>query len=101
MKNGYSIYWTPHALGELAETIEYLEQNFTVKELKKLAQSIENVTQLLSNNPRLFRLSEKEGVYQVPVLKFNTMYYQVKDNQIEIVSFFSNRKSPNKRKIKG
>jgi len=32
MKNGYKIHWTPNALDELAQTIEYLRNNFTEKE---------------------------------------------------------------------
>lgn len=34
MKSGYKIQWTDHALGELEQTIEYLETNFSEKELK-------------------------------------------------------------------
>ena len=40
MKNGYKILWTDNALKELAETITYLENNWTEKELKKLANSL-------------------------------------------------------------
>ena len=66
MKNGYKIHWTPHALEELSETIEYLEQNFTIKELKKLAQSIETVTQLISNNPRFLDYPRKKPFTKCP-----------------------------------
>ncbi len=37
MKNGYKVFWTQNALDELSGTIEYLKNNFTEKELKKLA----------------------------------------------------------------
>lgn len=37
MENGYKIYWTDHALEELASTYKYLEEYFTKKELKKLS----------------------------------------------------------------
>lgn len=44
MKNGYKILWTDNALDELAQTIEYLEENFTDREIKKLASKVENTT---------------------------------------------------------
>jgi plasmid stabilization system protein ParE len=42
MKSGYKILWTNHALIELEKTIEYLENNFSSKELEKLSQKIES-----------------------------------------------------------
>lgn len=42
MKSGYNIYWTENALNELSNTINYLETNFTEKEIKKLVKHIEN-----------------------------------------------------------
>jgi len=99
MKGGYKIFWTDHALGELEKTIEYLESNFSNKELERLSQKIENVVYLISRNPALFSKSDKQGVYRVAILKWNTMYYRIKDDNIEILSFFSNRQNPQKRKL--
>lgn len=41
MKSGYKILWTAHAKKELEQAFEYLNQNFTEKEIKRLAQEIE------------------------------------------------------------
>ena len=43
MKSGYNIFWTPNARKELEKTLEYLEKNFTDRELKKLAVKIEEI----------------------------------------------------------
>lgn len=43
MKNGYEILWTNNALKELAQTFEYLELNFSEKELRKLSTEIEKI----------------------------------------------------------
>ena len=40
MKNGYKILWTDFALKELESTIEYLEENWTEKELMNLATKL-------------------------------------------------------------
>lgn len=99
MKSGYKIHWTDNALNELAKTIEYLEENFTDKEIQKLALKIESTTELISQNPDIFSKSEFKDVHKVTVLKYNTLYYRKRKSNIEILSFFSNRQSPKRRKI--
>lgn len=100
MKSGYKILWTAHAKKELEQAFEYLNQNFTEKEIKRLAQEIEKIVELISQNPNLFPKSEFKNIHKVVVLKFNTLYYQLGANNIEILSFFSNRQSLKKRKLK-
>lgn len=99
MESGYKILWTDHSLIELADTYEYLELYFTERELKKLSAEIDKILKLISKNPELFPLSESEGIRKVVIKKFNTMYYQVKQNNIEILSFFSNRQNPDRRRF--
>ena len=50
MKNGY-------------KTIEYLEENWTEKELRTLAESIEEKLALISQNPNLFQASDNKKKY--------------------------------------
>ena len=100
MTNGYKILWTDFALSELEKTIEYLEKNWTERELRNLAIEIEQTLTLLSHNPNLFQSSDiKKEIRRVVVAKHNTLYYRVKNNTIEIISFFSNRQSPKKMKL--
>ncbi|WP_299205357.1 type II toxin-antitoxin system RelE/ParE family toxin [Brumimicrobium sp.] len=94
MESGYNIFWTDHALSELADTYEYLELNFTPREMKNLSLEIDQVLQLISKKPKLFPISESLEIRKVVIKKYNTMYYKVNKNQIEIISFFSNRQSP-------
>ena len=41
MRSGYKIIWTHHALSELEDTIEYLEKNWTERELKNFSQELD------------------------------------------------------------
>ncbi|OYU83958.1 MAG: hypothetical protein CFE24_08845 [Flavobacterium sp. BFFFF2] len=101
MKSGYKILWTDLALKELEQTIQYLEEYWTEKELRNLAQNIEEKLMLISQNPNLFRTSVyKREIRQVVILKYNTLYYRVNNEQIEVISFFSNRQSPDKKKLR-
>ncbi len=92
MKNGYKIHWTDNALNELQKTITYLEENFSDKEIKKLSAKIENTVELISINPNIFQLSDIKGVFKVVVLKYNTLYYRIRGNRVEILSIFSTDK---------
>ena len=100
MKSAYKIEWTDNALAELNAVYTYLEDNWTEKELRNLSIEIEQTIKLISDNPKIFPLSDTMRVRRAIIKKLNTLYYrEMKENRIEILSFFSNRQNPNKRKI--
>ena len=83
------------------KTIEYLEENWTEKELRTLAESIEEKLALISQNPNLFQASDnKKNIRRVVIQTYNTLYYRFENEQIEIISFFSNRQNPKRRNLK-
>ncbi len=89
MKSGCKILWTDFALKELEKTIEYLEQNYTEKELRNLAAKLEEILSLLSQNPNLFQVSDiKKDIRRAVILTHNTLYYRIINDKIEIISFF-------------
>ncbi|MBK9255440.1 MAG: type II toxin-antitoxin system RelE/ParE family toxin [Saprospiraceae bacterium] len=63
MKSGFKLLWTSNALKELDETFEYLETNFSAKELNQLANKIENICELISKNPNIFPISKHYDVH--------------------------------------
>lgn len=82
------------------KTIEYLEENWTEKELRTLAEGIEEKLVLISQNPNLFQASDnKKNIRRVVIQTYNTLYYRFENEQIEIISFFSNRQNPKRRKL--
>lgn len=100
MENGFKVIWTRHALSELKQTIDYLETNWTEKELRSFSRKLDHTLELISKRPELFPLSlEKSGIRKAVVEKHNNLYYRVQDNNIEIISLFSNRQNPNKKKV--
>lgn len=99
MKNTYKILWTPQAEEDLEGTINYLEENFSEKEIRRLLNELRKYLDAILENPLTFQLSEFRDVRKVTVLKYNTLYYQVVGENIEILSFFSNRQNPDKRHL--
>lgn len=100
MKSGYKILWTDHALSELKDTIEYLEENWNDRELQNFSPELDHTIELISKKPTIFQVSKmKKNVRRAVVAKFNNLYYQENNDTIEILSFFSNRQDPDRIKI--
>ena len=99
MKSGYRILWTDNAINELEQTIDFLKLNWTNKEIEQLIKALNQTADLISINPRLFPVSYKSKVRKAVVDSLNTIYFRENENSIEILSFFSNRQHPSKRKI--
>lgn len=94
MKITNSIKWSSNALIELNSTYSYLKQNFTPKEINKLSIKIESTLQLISRNPLIFPSSQKyPEIRRAVIMKYNTLYYKVNLETIQIISFYPNRKS--------
>ena len=64
---------------ELEQTINYLQENWTDKELRILALKLEDTLILLSQNPKLFQVIEVTNkIRRVVILSHNTLYYKIK-----------------------
>ncbi|MCF8371166.1 MAG: type II toxin-antitoxin system RelE/ParE family toxin [Bacteroidales bacterium] len=97
MRSGYSIHWTDHALWELGKTISFLEEYWTKRELIKFTSDLEHTIELISKHPYIFQVSiEKEGIRKAGVARYNSLYYRITENTVEILSLFSNRQDPGK-----
>lgn len=96
MEDGREIVWTDLALEELENTVQYLEEKFSQKEINRLGDEIERILLIISKNPDIFPLSDRLNARKAVLLKFNSMYYRATKNQIQILSFYSNRQSPEK-----
>ncbi|MFI1770953.1 type II toxin-antitoxin system RelE/ParE family toxin [Thalassobellus citreus] len=100
MKSGYKVLWTDHAMSELKETIEYLEENWTERELRRFSEKLDHTIELISKAPDIFPSSfEKTEIRKAVVEKHNNLYYRVIEDSVEIISLFSNRKNPDNKKI--
>ena len=68
MKSGYKIFWTEHAASELEKTIQYLQTEFSDKEISKLLIKLEETLELISINPKIFPISDKKGIHKAILL---------------------------------
>ena len=99
MEKGFESLWTDFALEELSETVEYLKREFSQKEIDILGDEIERINSITSQNPNIFPNSDRLQTRKAVILKFYTLYYRIMNDKVEILSFFSNRQSPDKMKL--
>ena len=60
MKSGYKIVWSHQSEEDLEKTIEYLEDYFTEKELKNLAQESERTLNNFRNSSSFFEIRKNK-----------------------------------------
>jgi len=92
MGSDFKVFWTDEAIKNLQSIMDYLDCQWTQREIdnfkKKLAKQIE----LIETNPRLFPVSEYNPRLRKAVLsKQTTIFYEIADRMISLVYLFNNR----------
>ena len=96
MKSTYEIIWTENAVKELENTIQYLETNWTKKEISNLFLKLEEILALISTQPSIYLLvSRSKNIHNVPILKYNTLYYKIENKKVFILREFAFKKLHN------
>ena len=89
------IYFTPLARERLDDIVEYLDITWGKVIKKNFLSEITRCLKLISITPDLFPLFEySQDVLQCLITYYNTMYYRVKNNQIQILTIWDNRMDP-------
>ncbi|WP_375579239.1 type II toxin-antitoxin system RelE/ParE family toxin [Marivirga tractuosa] len=101
MENGYKVLWTEKALSELEEISNYLKNRWPEVVTVNLKEAIDFTINLIEENPRLYPKSEKENIHKAVILKYNSLYYEIDEDEksVIILSFFNNYKNPDKREL--
>lgn len=91
------ITWTPRAEQGYDKIIEYLEKNWTDKEISKFIVETKMFLKLLENNPYLLEPSEtRKNVFRGPLNRLTVLTYRIKPlkKQIELLNIRSARQKP-------
>ena len=100
MKSGFKLLWSDRASEDLRNIIDYLAENWTLKEIKKFAKRLEKRLQIIVINPRLYPLTKKRKNLRRSVLTKQTIiYYQVTEDTITIATLFDARRDPSKLRL--
>ncbi|MHB8258730.1 MAG: type II toxin-antitoxin system RelE/ParE family toxin [Bacteroidia bacterium] len=72
----YKVIWSPKAEKTFDIVIDYLQKNWTEKQIKTFIIETQRVLRMLAKNPYMFRGSEKENIHEI--LVSNIIYCCIK-----------------------
>ena len=91
------IIWSQTAIDTYIANIQYLEKEWTTKEVRNFIEAVQKKLQALSIHPNLGKRSGKRvGLRQIVVNKRMLMYYRYKPlkKEIQLVYFFNTHQKP-------
>jgi plasmid stabilization system protein ParE len=91
------IIWSPTAIKTFDKIINYLQQNWSEKEIEKFVTLSNRVILQLQSGLVIFKNSSKKGIKEVVITKQNVLLYQEKSNKIELLLFWDTRRNPRKK----
>ena len=95
-----NIIWSPLAKFDYWKNIEYLEQEWSPREVISFINEVERNIQLLKNDNVYFIATKYKNVYKIVVIKQITLFYRVVDDRIELLRFWNNYQNLKKFKLK-
>jgi len=88
------IIWTEKAILENQKNIDYLIESWDQKVLINYLNKLDKLINLLSTNPNLGQYDKEIESNKILVVKQIYIFYEMRDNQIVIRSFWNNYKKP-------
>lgn len=93
------IAWSPTAIKSFQRVIDYLEQEWTQREVFRFVSKTEITIKLIASNQVKFRSSGRENVHEVLVTKHNLLIYRIDKNRVQLLRFYDTRQNPRKKKF--
>jgi plasmid stabilization system protein ParE len=95
----YPIIWSPTARLTYYNILEYLVENWTLKELEVFIDRTEEVISHIRENPSLYPYSGLSDTHKCVLVKQVSLFYRVKSPVIELLVFWDNRQDPAKLRL--
>jgi plasmid stabilization system protein ParE len=94
-----SLVLSLNAEKQLENIFLYVEAKFSERIRRELAKKIYHCFKLIENNPELFSFSDyNRSLRECVVAKQTTVFYQIRKDNIVVVSVFDTRQNPKKIK---
>ncbi len=96
------IRWTPRALKTNLRIIDYLNNNWTKKEVNKFVHQTNKIIEEIKQNPYMFQVfCEKRNIRKGFLNRLVSLYYRVNNEkgEVELLVFWQNRQDPENLKI--
>ncbi len=91
MASDYKIFWTDEAINNLEDTLDYLNDRWTQREIDNFKNRLSKQIGLIKQNPGLFPISQYNSRLRRAVLsRQTTIFYEVTGQIIYLVYLFNN-----------
>lgn len=94
------ISWTLTARKTYFGVLDYLEGEWTNKEVQDFVNEVERILRQIIDDPHMFEASrKKKNVKKGFVTKYYTLYYRIKPRkkELELITFWDNRQDDKRR----
>ena len=99
MKSISKVVWSEEAVENLQKIIQFLEENWSEKEIRKFAMKLEKQISIIKSQPHTFPKANNFDVRRSVLSKQTSIYYNVHQDTLRIVTIFDNRQDPKKLKL--
>lgn len=86
----FEIIWTNKSKLDYFNNIDFLEKEWTVKEIERFINKTDEILQKLIKGNIKFKKTEYKEIYQVVVIKQITLFYEKNENKIILLRFWNN-----------
>ena len=95
----YSVIWSPQSKESFENNILHLLETWNEKEANDFIDRVEEILRLISKHPKIFRYLPEQDVYRCVVVKPVSLFYRLRNHQVELLTFWDNRMDPEKINI--
>ena len=88
---------TPEAEKTFGTVIDYLQQQWSEREIKYFIERVNSVTEHIKRHPLSYRSAGKEDVREALITKQNLLLYRVSGETIYLLYFWDTRKNPERK----
>jgi plasmid stabilization system protein ParE len=97
----YKIIWSPEAEQDYERNIDYLLNNWTLKEATNFVIEVEETIEHLKKFPKMYSLSSYKNVRKKVICKQISLLYKINEENstVELLRLWDTRQNPNKLKL--
>ena len=97
MADKYEVRWSDESIQRTDQIVNYLLENWSVKEVKNFLDALEGFEEIVSRFPDIYPHStKKKGYRKAVILKQISVIYSVERKTIKVHTLFDNRQDPSK-----
>lgn len=83
------IIWSPQSKKDYWQNIDYLEAEWTFKDVINFIEKVDQTLNLLLQNNIEFISTNYKNINKVVILKQITLYYRINNDKIELLRFWN------------